>query len=165
MGAGHPVLIPDPGACTVKPRFRSVALAAVLVLALAIASASANSPSPPASKRPNVAVVRGELLDLSCWLARGLSGPLHQDCAKRCIASGVPMGIITADSTLWLLTQEHGRSMAPGSYAGSPDPFVQCKDWPSYVVEVRGLASTKNGVHVIEVSRATLVSKPAAATP
>jgi hypothetical protein len=145
----------------VNLRFRPVRAAAVLA-ALAVVSTGATNPSTPppaAHKRPSVATVRGEVLDLSCWLARGLSGPLHQDCAKRCIASGVPMGIMTADSTLWLLTQEHGRSMAPASYAGVPDPFVQCKDWPSYTVEVKGLASNRNGIHVIEVARATLISK------
>lgn len=136
-------------------------IAAGAILALAITSIGATSQPPAARKRPGATTIRGEVLDLSCWLARGLSGPLHQDCAKRCIASGVPMGIMTADSTLWLLTQEHGRSMAPGSYVGVPDPFVQCKDWPSYVVEVRGLASNKNGIHVIEVMQATLISKPA----
>ena len=140
-----------------NPRFRPVLAAAILV-ALAVTSIGA-TPQPP-SNRPKATIVRGEVLDLSCWLARGLSGPLHQDCAKRCIASGVPMGIMAADSTLWLLTQEHGRSMAPASYAGVPDPFIQCKDWPSYVVEVRGLGSNRNGVHVIEGARATLISKP-----
>lgn len=150
-------------------RFHHVATAAILVAAMAVTSTPANSAapakatSPPAaSKRPKVAVVRGEVLDLSCWLARGLSGPLHQDCARKCIASGVPMGIMTADSTLWLLTQDHGRSMEPGSFAGTPDPFIQCKDWPSYVVEVSGLGSFKNGVHVVEVARAKIISKPAA---
>jgi hypothetical protein len=150
-------------------RFRHVAAAAILVASMAVTSTPANSAapakgtSPPAaSKRPKVAVVRGEVLDLSCWLARGLSGPLHQDCARKCIASGVPMGIMTADSTLWLLTQDHGRSMEPGSFAGTPDPFIQCKDWPSYVVEVSGLGSFKNGVHVVEVARAKVISKPAA---
>ena len=54
--------------------------------------------------------------------------------------------------------------MAPASYAGSPDPFVQCKDWPSYIVEVAGLASNRNGIHVVEVARATVISK-SAATP
>lgn len=152
-----------------NPRFHHAAAAAILVAAIAVTSTPASSEAPAkatspsaASKRPKVAVVRGEVLDLSCWLARGLSGPVHQDCARRCIASGVPMGIMTADSTLWLLTQEHGRSMAPASYAGSPDPFVQCKDWPSYVVEVAGLASNRNGIHVVEVARATVISKPAA---
>lgn len=154
-----------------KPRFHHAAAAAILVAAIAVMSTPASSEAPAkatspsaASKRPKVAVVRGEVLDLSCWLARGLSGQVHQDCARRCIASGVPMGIMTADSTLWLLTQEHGRSMAPASYAGSPDPFVQCKDWPSYIVEVAGLASNRNGIHVVEVARATVISK-SAATP
>jgi hypothetical protein len=142
-----------------------IARATILVLSLSLTPSPAGSQSPPktgpAPKRPKATIVRGEVLDLSCWLARGLAGPLHQDCAKRCIASGVPMGIMTADSTLWLLTQDHGRSMAPGSFVGMPDPFVQCKDWPSYTVEVAGLASNRNGIHVIEVARATLIAKPA----
>src|SRR5688500_16960250 len=71
-----------------------------------------------AGKKNKPITVSGEILDLSCYLARGLAGPLHRDCAKQCLAMGVPMGLMTADSTLYLLTQNHGRAMAPGSYAG-----------------------------------------------
>ena len=171
-----------------RPWFQHLAAATILVAGMSIASTPASSQSPatappaktpapatappakappPATapaKRPKGVIVRGEVLDLSCWLGRNLSGPLHQDCARKCLASGVPMGIITSDSTLWLLTQDHGRSMEPASYSGSPDPYIQCKDWPSYIVEVSGLGSYKNGVHVVEVSRAKIISK-SAATP
>ena len=170
-----------------RPWFQHLAAATILVAGMSIASTPASSQSPatappaktppsaaapakappPAtalSKRPKGVIVRGEVLDLSCWLGRNLSGPLHQDCARKCLASGVPMGIITSDSTLWLLTQDHGRSMEPASYSGSPDPYIQCKDWPSYIVEVSGLGSYKNGIHVVEVSRAKIISK-SAATP
>ena len=149
-----------------RPWMKHLAAATILVVGMSTTSTPAQSQAakktaPPA--RPKAAVVRGEVLDLSCWLARNLSGPLHQDCARRCLAAGVPMGIITTpDSTLWLLTQDHGRAMEPGSFAGTPDPYLQCKDWPSYIVEVAGLPAFKNGVHVIEVSRAKIISKPVA---
>ncbi len=163
-----------------RPWFQHLAAATILVVGMSVASTPASSQGPasapaktppPATapakttapaKRPRAAVVRGEVLDLSCWLGRNLSGPLHQDCARKCLASGVPMGIITSDSTLWLLTQDHGRSMEPGSFSGTPDPYLQCRDWPSYIVEVSGLGSYKNGVHVVEVSRAKIISKPVA---
>ena len=97
-----------------RPWMKHLAAATILVVGMSTTSTPAQSQAakkttPP---RPKAAVVRGEVLDLSCWLARNLSGPLHQDCARKCLASGVPMGIITTpDSTLWLLTQDHGRTI------------------------------------------------------
>lgn len=113
-----------------------------------------------AGKKNKPITVSGEILDLSCYLARGLSGPLHRDCAKQCLAMGVPMGLMTADSTLYLLTQNHGRAMAPGSYAGTPDMYAQVKDWAALQVEVNGATGFRNGIRVLEVTRAKLLPTP-----
>ena len=115
---------------------------------------------PGAGKKNKPITVSGEILDLSCYLARGLSGPLHQDCAKRCLQSGVPMGLMTADSTLYLLTQNHGRAMTPGSFAGTPNLYAQCRDWAAMQVEVNGATGFRNGVRVLEVTRAKLQPTP-----
>jgi hypothetical protein len=135
------------------------------------APAPAATPTPPpAAAKPAVQVgkspkkpvtLRGEILDLGCYLARGLRGPLHRDCAFKCIASGVPMGLLTADSLVYLLTQDHGRAMAPSTFT-TPNPFEQCKQWPSQIVEVSGQGFERGGVKIVEVSRASLVP---AATP
>ena len=105
--------------------------------------------------------VRGEVLDLGCYLAKGLSGAVHRDCALKCIGAGVPMGIITADSVIYVLTQDHGRAMAPGTYT-NPDQFAQVKQWAARIVEVTGFAHQRGTTRILEVSKAKLLP---AATP
>ena len=139
-----------------------LALAATAVHAQT--KASVPQPSPAAAKAavPKRLVVRGEIVDMGCYLARGLRGPLHTDCARQCLAVGVPMGLLGPDSTVYLLTQDHGRAMAPSQYQ-TPDAYAQCKDWASMTVEVMGTLYVRNGVNVLEVSRAKVVPADAAA--
>jgi hypothetical protein len=137
----------------------------VLVLLVAGFVAAASWGAGPAGdssagKKNKPITVSGEVLDLSCYLARGLHGPLHRDCAKQCILSGVPMGLMTADSTLYLLTQNHGRAMTPASFAGTPDMYAQCREWAALQVEVNGATGFRNGVRVLEVTRAKLLPAP-----
>jgi hypothetical protein len=152
-------------------------LTLLLLAAAALAGPEPSPPAPsPAPAKPAAAAgaaverkgpkrpitVRGEILDMACYTARGFSGPVHRDCARQCLASGVPMGIMGPDSTVYVLTQDHGRAMAPTSYVGSVDYFAQCKTWASLTVEVTGLTSIRNGVRVLEVTVAKL---PAPAAP
>jgi len=146
----------------------------MLVLGFLAVSAGANppdthgsKPSPPAgvnAAAPKSAmkriVVRGEILDLGCFYERGLRGPIHRDCARQCLAQGVPMGLLAEDSTVYLLTQDHGRAMAPSQYQ-TPDAYAQCRQWPSETVEITGAAAEHDGAHLLEVLRARLVPAPA----
>ena len=141
-------------------------LAVLMTAALLTYSTWGAGPAGDASagKKNKPITVSGEILDLSCYLARGLYGPLHRDCAKQCLAQGVPMGLMTADSTLYLLTQNHGRAMTPASYAGTPDMYAQCREWAAFRVEVNGVAGFRNGVRVVEVTRAKLLPTPTPAS-
>jgi len=47
--------------------------------------------------------VRGEVLDMACYIAYNLSGPEHADCAKTCIKKGLPVGIKSEDGKVYLL--------------------------------------------------------------
>jgi len=126
------------------------------------ATSEASKPAAKAKETPKKpATVRGEILDLGCYLARGLRGPMHRDCALKCLSSGVPMGLITADSLVYLLTQVHGRAMAPAGYT-NPDMFQQCKQWPAMNVEVSGWTFERKGVRIMEVSKAALLPAPTA---
>jgi hypothetical protein len=109
--------------------------------------------------------VTGEILDMGCFTSRGLRGDLHRECALNCLRSGVPMGLITADSTVYILTQNHDRAMTPTAFP-PPDPFAQCKGWPSFQVEVNGYVWERKGMKALEVLRAKLLpAPPAAAAP
>lgn len=41
----------------------------------------------------------GEVVDLMCYLDHGARGKDHQDCAKRCIASGGPVGLLVQETS------------------------------------------------------------------
>jgi hypothetical protein len=126
----------------------------------AAANPNASAPSVPAKGPRKATTLQGEILDMSCYVARGFHGQVHQDCALRCIQSGVCMGIMGPDSMLYMLTLDHGRAMAPSTFT-TPDPFGLCKQWAGQTVEVVGLAYDRAGMRIIEVSRAKLIAAPA----
>ncbi len=49
----------------------------------------------------------GEVVDLMCYLDHGAKGPDHAGCAKKCIKSGGPVGLLTEDGQVYLLIGSH----------------------------------------------------------
>lgn len=144
----------------------------LVALAVALLAPATDFPAPagaqtggtPAPKGPKKAIkLTGELLDMGCFISRGLKGEVHRECATKCINNGVPMGLLTADSTVYVLTQNHERAMEPKSFVGSPDPFIFLKTMAARQVEVLGLNWERNGVKFLEVKFAK--TPPVAATP
>ena len=43
-------------------------------------------------KKPKDSQIEGELVDLTCYISRGLSGEGHKSCATRCLTRGAPAG-------------------------------------------------------------------------
>lgn len=61
----------------------------------------------PHARAADTQTVKGEVVDLMCYLDHGAKGEKHADCAKMCIESGGPVGLLTADNKLYLLVGEH----------------------------------------------------------
>lgn len=51
--------------------------------------------------------VRGEVVDMACYIDHNATGPGHLDCAKTCIKIGLPVGIKAEDGKTYLLIGEH----------------------------------------------------------
>ena len=51
--------------------------------------------------------VKGEVLDMACYLDHGAHGEKHAQCAQTCIESGLPVGIKGEDGKTYLLIGEH----------------------------------------------------------
>ncbi|MCC7263158.1 MAG: hypothetical protein IT369_11630 [Candidatus Latescibacteria bacterium] len=63
--------------------------------------------------------VKGEILDLACYLDHGGEGADHASCAQTCVESGLPVGIKDEHGKVYLLIGEHkplNKTLAP--YAG-----------------------------------------------
>jgi len=85
--------------------------------------------------------IQGELVDLGCYLSMGAKGADHRSCAEKCINSGMPMGVLTSDGALYLLTENHDNL----------DPFNSAKQMAADQVSVTGPISERNGMKSIEV--------------
>ena len=89
--------------------------------------------------------VKGEVLDMACYLDHGASGTKHADCAKTCIESGLPVGIKADDGRTYLLIGEH-------------EPInKKLADYAGKTITVKGKAVSRDGINMI--ANAEIVSK------
>jgi len=128
---------------------RKLLLFAIVALAsLALAAGAEVTMKKPA---PPPATLTGEVVDTGCYLSRGARGEKHIECATKCISEGMPMGILTADGKLYLITLNHD----------NPDAYGKLKDMAGKTVSVTGVVNTRSGMQGIDVTDVKL----AAATP
>jgi len=98
------------------------------------------------------ATISGELVDMGCYVGHGAAGEKHADCASKCIAGGMPMGLLTKEGNLYLLTMSHENA----------DPYNKLKAMAGKQVKVTGPASERAGIKTLEVASA---EGPAAPPP
>lgn len=104
----------------------------------------------PAVRAPRVAAqeevtVKGEVVDLACYLSKGLKGKRHKACAEMCAKKGLPVGLLTESGDVYLLIEDHDNS---GAYDAA-------KGLAGEQAEVHGKKFTKGGVQSILVGGAT----------
>jgi len=88
--------------------------------------------------------LKGELVDTGCYLGHEAKGEKHISCATKCIANGMPMGLLTADGKLFLITMDHENA----------DPYNALKNMAGKQVEVTGVVSERGGMRGIDVTAA-----------
>jgi hypothetical protein len=133
------------------PRWAAATLALALVAGWGLGRLTSRSSEPLAGTRM-AATVTGEVIDLACYFDDGGSGPAHAACARRCIESGLPVGLKTKDGKVYVLI---GKQIPPGQ---QPRPKheslnAQLAPYAAKVVTVSGALVSKEGVNVIENAR------------
>lgn len=86
--------------------------------------------------------VKGELVDLSCYMGHGAKGEGHKKCALKCIKGGVPMGVLTDKGEIYVLLPNHDNE----------EPYEKAKDLAAEIVEVKGDHQAKGGLNSIIVT-------------
>lgn len=118
-----------------------------VVLALAAAAILSGAPldagEPHAGTSP--LAVKGEIVDLACYVVHGGKGPQHARCAKKCAEQGQPIGLLAADGRLYLLFADH----ADGA------PFGRARGLAGQNAEIKGEAVTRDGVNGLTVKAVT----------
>lgn len=86
--------------------------------------------------------LKGEVLDLSCYMMNGAMGKGHQACAQGCLNKGLPAGILNkADGKVYLLVEDHKNA----------DAYKQAIKHAADNVEISGKIISKNGVQSLVV--------------
>jgi hypothetical protein len=112
------------------------------------------TPTPPMGEPSGRHFVtkRGEIVDFYCYIEKGLKGLNHHECAVKCVAGDVCMGLLTDDGELYMISVNHLRAMTPLSYEGIPDPWQRARTLISQKVDLSGYAMERNGQRIIEIS-------------
>ena len=84
--------------------------------------------------------VRGEVLDMTCYIASNLSGPEHAVCAKECIRRGLPAGLKTGNGKVYLLTGEPGQAVN-----------AQLAEYAAQIVTIQGKETSRDGFAQLRV--------------
>ena len=82
--------------------------------------------------------ITGEVVDLMCYLDHGAKGDKHAACAKKCIESGGPVGILTADNQVYLVIGDHkplNEKLAPLA---------------AKTITVKGKLASRDGLNLLE---------------
>jgi len=117
-------------------------LAAVGVAAAHEGEAGKADAKTAVKEAPQAMTVTGEIVDMGCYLGHGAKGPDHASCATKCIAGGMPMGLLTADNKLYLMTMSHEDA----------EPFNKAKEMAAKMVEITGPVHERDGMLSIEVT-------------
>ncbi len=116
----------------------AVALTAVVAHAAPVHAGAAGMSA--TSAKP--VTLKGEIVDMGCYLGHEAKGEKHKSCATKCISGGMPMGLLTADNRLFLLTLDHDNA----------DPYNQAKTFAGDMVEVTGTMMERGGMRALDVT-------------
>lgn len=112
-------------------------LAGAALISAAPAFAHEGEKHEAGTKAKEIAVT-GEVIDLVCYIDHGATGAEHADCAQKCIAMGLPVGIKTANGETYMLIGEHK------PINGKLAPLA------AKTITVKGKAVERDGIHMIE---------------
>lgn len=133
------------------PRWAAAALALALIAGWGLGLLTLRSLEPLADFR-GAGTVTGEVIDVACYFDDGARGPSHAACARRCIESGLPVGLKAKDGKVYVLI---GEQIPPGPQPGPKhESFnAQLAPYAAMIVTVSGVLVKKDGMNLVENAR------------
>jgi hypothetical protein len=120
-----------------------------LLLALSATSALAHEGHQLPGEKVVTKTVTGEVVDMGCYLGHAATGDKHSECATRCVKQGMPMGLLTSNGTLYLVTLDHDNA----------DPYESLKTMAGKQATVTGELLARSGMKAIEATTVKLAGK------
>jgi hypothetical protein len=82
--------------------------------------------------------ITGEVVDMACYIDHNATGEKHTDCAKKCITSGLPVGLKAEDGKTYLLIGEHKPLNS------------ELAQYAAKTITVEGKVTSRDGINMIE---------------
>ncbi len=89
----------------------------------------------------------GEIIDLSCYLQVGKHGDKHRGCGQKCVQAGQPVGLLTADGSVYMLIDEEHNDRRDGL----TEFRKACIENMAYIVTVNGTLTNVTGQRALYV--------------
>ena len=90
------------------------------------------------------------MVDVSCYTQLGKRGEAHKACGASCVLAGAPVGIVTADNTLYILMPEPHHPRRDGKASIAKEYAAKMAS----TVTVSGMSSEYGGIHTLFVAPA-----------
>jgi hypothetical protein len=121
-----------------RKKILSIAAAAIVAAYPAVAHEGDEDHGKQAGENSDEVTVKGEILDMACYVDHNATGEKHADCAEKCISSGLPVGIRGKDGKTYLLIGEH-------------KPLNdQLAQYGGKKITIKGNLRSRDGVNMIE---------------
>ena len=94
-------------------------------------------------KEEKEVTIKGEVVDVACYIAHGAKGEGHKACGESCAKAGGSLGILTSDGKLYL-------SLLPDDHKSGPNDALM--EHVSHTVEAKGFVRSKGGVNGLMIT-------------
>jgi hypothetical protein len=100
--------------------------------------------------------IRGEVIDVECYVADGGKGESHKQCAIACIKNGQPAGILEEKTgkIYLVVTEDHATHSSDKIM-----PYI------AKMVEVDGTVKERNGITIIDITSIREIESPKEKVP
>lgn len=119
-----------------------VALWASLLSAGHLYGAAACSEESAASQG-DVLTVRGEIVDMTCFMGHEGHGKDHRECTQACLMGGAPAGLLTEHGSVYLLLEDYT----------DKEPYAALRTMGGFMVKVKGKVFKRGDVLSLIVSK------------
>jgi hypothetical protein len=110
----------------------------MLLVFVAILSSSMAAFGQTKKAASKAVTIKGEIVDIACYLAQGARGPGHAACATACAKAGGALGILAPDGKLYV-------SVLPDDHKHNPNYLLM--DHIGQTVDAKGFVRSKGGVN------------------
>lgn len=147
-GVQHPQLKAEKGT-TQEPAAVLGTVPATTWSSTTVESAVPDKDGVKAPRTGHIVTVTGEVIDVSCYLQLGKHGAGHKECGQKCAREGNPIGLLTAEGTVYLLMAEEHHPRRDGDVDGLRDALIQHM---AQIIKVTGTVTSLNGQKALFVS-------------